>query len=282
MFETSCPPPIWINSFNNWDAVINPSNWGKRSFIDSGVKVPTYVIPLPIDFSKFQYTQHIISDKWTYLAIAVQLLDRKGVMRVAQLFRSNKMPSDTELIIKTIPKKQQVAMEVWMCPQVRLIQKSLPFEEYYSVLTNSHVSVNPSSGEGFAYIVGEAMAVGLCTLMTRYSALEDLLNNDCTVPIEPSAISPSQVFTTGGNDAKIDEEDLLKKMLWTYEHQEESLKMGKLASQWIYDYCNKEHIISDLSSIFDKLVLEIPRYCSLRNNNDDGWVDWQSVERSLM
>lgn len=281
MFETTMLPKLWTESFNQWDAIINPSKWGKQCFEDSGVKVPIYVNPLPINFDKFVFTEHK-EEEWTYIAIAVQLLDRKRIALVAELFENSYMPEDTKLILKTIPRRTQQELDVQISEQVHLIQLNLPFDEYYDLLKQSHVSVNPSSGEGFSYLSAESMATGLCTIMTDFSAMRDLLANDYTIGLK-NKVTPSDVFTTGGMDAKVDTDDLLTKMLWTYEHKEESLEMGRKSSEWIRQYCSSNKIVDNLKNIFSHLISTIPKSFSLYSPTDpiEKWIHWPSLERSL-
>jgi len=151
MYETSQLPLGWSAILNNWDEVIVPSTWGKQTFIESGVEVPIYVVPLPIDIDRFKFADRTVDD-WTYIAQSVQLKDRKNIGLVFEIFEKNKMPNDAKLILKTIPMHSHFEADLPLHPQVQFKQLSLSFEEYYKLLSSCHVSVNPSSGEGFGYI----------------------------------------------------------------------------------------------------------------------------------
>jgi len=257
MFETNTLPESWANSFNNWDTIINPSTWGKGCFINSGVIVPIEVIPLPIDFDKFKLYNRTLSDDtiWTYISQGVQLADRKNITLVAEAFESG-MPEDTHLILKTIPKSGQPELDLMILPQVRLLQKSLDFDEYYDLLTSAHVSVNPSAGEGFAYLVGESMATGMCTLMTKYSAMLDLLNNHCTLGIDCTETF-TKVFVTGGKDAAINTDSLKEQMLWTYNNKKEALEMGVESSKWIRRHCDNSIILDTIEDVLSKTCTSV-------------------------
>jgi glycosyltransferase involved in cell wall biosynthesis len=259
MFETTVLPTLWVNSFNNWDAVINPSDWGCECFRANGIIVPIYKVPLPINFDKFRYVERNLESDWIYLTQGVQLLDRKNVLLVAELFEDNKMPEDTRLIVKTIPRTGQPEFDVSLSEGIELIQTHLDFDDYYErILSKSHVSVNPSSGEGFSYLPAESMATGLCTIMTNFSAMTNLLENDCTLGID-CKITPTNVFVTGGLDADIDIEDMHKKMLWTYEHREEAMKMGRASARWIREYCNPDKIFNSIIEIFERCIEQTPK-----------------------
>ncbi len=151
MYESTILPKLWVDSINKWDIVINPSNWGSKTFKDSGVTTNIEVVPLPIDIEKFGYVERDYNETWNFITQSVQLTDRKNVILVKDVFDIG-MPDDTFLTIKTLPKHNQPQFDEFIHEQLRLVQCSLPFNEYFDLLTESHVSVNPSAAEGFGYL----------------------------------------------------------------------------------------------------------------------------------
>ena len=53
VFETDKIPSIWVNSLNEYDAVITFTKFGYKQIFNSGVTVPIYVVPHGVDFETF-------------------------------------------------------------------------------------------------------------------------------------------------------------------------------------------------------------------------------------
>ena len=256
MYESMPLISSWVESLNYWDHIIVPCEWNRKVFRDSGVVRPISVIPLPIDFDTFQLIERSPDDPWTYVVQAVQLSDRKNAPLVGELFLEGRMPSDTRLIVKTVPKGSTPEYE-FEVGQLILIQKNLTSGEYIDrVHRLAHVSVNPSSGEGFGYLAAESMATGLCTMMTRFSGFEELLHCRDTIPI-PCSLKSSRIVT-GGYDAEPDVEAMYRKMIWTYENREAALAMGERSAQWIRTFCNTSKIRSRLFNLLTELKKKVP------------------------
>lgn len=151
MYEASKLPDSWVNALNNWDLIINPSDWGCKCFEARGVSTKISKIPLWID-PYFEYKERDINSQRTYLSMGVQLTDRKNQMMVVNLFKDGKMPNDTKLLVKTTPVDRNNLDWHFVFDNVHLIQKDMEIEELRNLVYDSHISVNPSGGEGFGNI----------------------------------------------------------------------------------------------------------------------------------
>jgi len=271
MYESTLLPKLWVDSINKWDLVINPSAWGKNTFIASGVNVPIEIIPLPVNADKFRYIDRDINSDWVYLTQGVQLKDRKNVTMVADVFESG-MPDDSYLIVKTLPRADQPNFNLWVHNQLLLIQEAFEFNQYLDeILSISHVSVNPSSSEGFGYLSAESMATGMCTIISDYSAFKDQLVSGYCLPIKTfEALSNIAVY--GGNIGYPDFDDLKKQMLWTYENREKSIELGRLSRQFVIDNYSPSIIADRLVIEFEQVVKHIPKSLNLLTDDDDDRV----------
>lgn len=259
MYEASKLPQSWVDSLNNWDLIINPSDWGYKCFKDSGINTRIDVIPLWVD-PYFEYKEKDISAQWTYLSMGVQLTDRKNQLMVVNLFRNGKMPNDTKLIAKTIPidRNNLDWHFVDSDNNVHLIQKDMQVEELRDLVYDAHVSVNPSGGEGFGNLIGEHMLAGCCTILSNFSALTQLCSASCNLPLRCKEIQ-SPYNKLYGVIGEPDEEQLLELMLWTYEHREEALVLGEVASRWIKHDFSVDKFCSRLSATLELSVNSTPK-----------------------
>ena len=78
MNETTSLPKSWIETYNLFDAVINPSPWGVKCFKNDGVYKPVHFIPLCVNADKFKYVDRTIDEDWFFLAQSLKLIDRKN------------------------------------------------------------------------------------------------------------------------------------------------------------------------------------------------------------
>lgn len=257
MYEASKLPDSWVNALNNWDLIINPSDWGCKCFEAGGVITKISKIPLWID-PYFEYKERDINSQWTYLSMGVQLTDRKNQLVVVNLFKEGKMPNDTKLLVKTTPVDRNNLDWHFVFDNVHLIQKDMKIEELRDLVYDSHISVNPSGGEGFGNIPTEAMGAGCCTILSDYSALKELCNVKYNLPLKCKEI-PSPYRKLFGTIGEPDEEHLLELMLWTYEHKEEALKLGELSAQWIKNDYSIEKFCNRLNDALDSLVNSTPK-----------------------
>lgn len=259
MYEASKPPESWVDSLNNWDLIINPSDWGCKCFKDSGVNTRIDKVPLWVD-PYFEYKERDINAQWTFLSMGVQLTDRKNQLLVVNLFRDGKMPNDTKLIAKTIPVNHNNLDWHFVDSDnnVHLIQKDMEVKELRDLVYESHISVNPSGGEGFGNLVSEHMLAGCCTILSDFSALTQLCSTKYNLPLRCKEIqSPyRKLFGTMGEP---DEEHLLELMLWTYEHREEALELGKIASDWIKHDFSIDKFCNRLNATLTLLVNSTPK-----------------------
>jgi glycosyltransferase involved in cell wall biosynthesis len=80
------------------------------------------------------------------------------------------------------------------------------------------------------------MSTGLPVILMDYSGLSDVAKPDFAYPLEPDGyerVNPMQ--EQPGNWAKISIPQLMYWMRYVYEHQEEAMKKGKLASNEMYE-----------------------------------------------
>ncbi len=248
MSEATGVPQDWVTGMDNYDIILTPSRWGVNNYERAGTKTPVRLCHLCVDTDRFKYIKRDIhtDGKWVFLAQSVFPSDRKGIWAVEQYFSNGLMPADTFLIMKTRPDKGQQPFEQHVDEQVFMYYNTIPFDRMMSeVLVQSHVSVNPSSGEGFGYIPLEHQLTGMIAIQTNYSGMADTHNPLYNLPIEYREVF-SQLAAFGGKDAQPDYEHMYKQMLWTYENREKSLEMGRLASKWVAEQFSPTNFVNTL------------------------------------
>ena len=261
MWESTRIYSRWVDVFNDWDLVLVPCDGNVQGFLESGVCVPVEKLWLPVCVGKLPYFERDVEGDWTFLAQAVSIDDRKAIYDVAELFTDGKMPSDTKLIIKTISPFEGLQFDIWLNDQVRLVQGRLPLETYFEeILKQPQVTVNPSAGEGFGYLAAEPMATGMAAIVSDFMGLAEFLHvkPPIAIPFETKLIDSPTAFYHG-QIAFVSQDEIKKKMLFTYEHREETLEMGKRAANWVRTHCHPQRIANLLLERLETLIQQVPK-----------------------
>lgn len=286
MWESTRLPSFFIPIINRYDHICNPSKWGKETFERNGISQPIDIVPLGVDNDKFHYLNRYVATKghpWTFFIQSVQLLDRKNAFKCLQLFVSDKstkskLPSDTRLIIKTIPFPITTGTQIdlWITPQVHFIEKPLEWDELIDLHKDCHISVNPTSGEGFGLIPMETMATGMATIVTNYSGITEWADAEYVMLLDYIEI-PTH-FDVCSYWAKPNMDQCLKYMLWTYEHQDEALALGQRASSWVRSTWTYDKTAEKLIAVFERLIKTIPKRVSAWKPTDP-IEEWFRIDR---
>jgi len=244
MLETDGVPATWIQYINTGLTELwVPSTFNQQTFSKSGVKVPIRVIPLGIDTDKFNpLVQPIIpkGNKYTFLCIC-EWGERKNVhllMRAFQAEFNKKEPVQILLKISSFDPSVNVEKEIgqYDLRNVMLLSREFDTHQIASLYRSADCFVLPSSGEGWGLPYMEAMACGLATIGTNWSANLDFMNNDNSYLIDVERIVPAMArcsLYAGFNWALPNVSHLRKLMRQVYEDRDESQRKGMIASKYV-------------------------------------------------
>ena len=268
MSETTGLPQLWIDCLNTWDICLNPSQWGTNCF-QSLLSVPTQWIGFIHDVEKYPYIKRDIHGDWYYLAMGLGFMDRKNLNMVMELFMNHHFPSDAKLTIKITPNAGEPNQFTNNGP-IAILYGHLPTENLNALYAMSHISVNPSRGEGIGLIAAEGGLSGMCPIISNFSALTEF---EHTLKIEGDVVE-SPYIMQGGNDFEPNLESLLKQMIWTYENREAAMEMGRLASESYRKQFNPHAFIGRLHAIFERQIAKHKkrRLASRNPNFNEEWL----------
>ncbi|MDD6481305.1 MAG: glycosyltransferase [Lachnospiraceae bacterium] len=267
MLETTGIPKEWVRQCNMMDEVWVPSSFNVRTFRDSGVKVPIYTIPLGVDINYYNpqiksYKKH---NKYTFLSV-FEWGERKApevLLRAYSRAFSNK--DDVVLLCKVINNDPSINVEEEVRklnlptdgPEIIFLHNT-KFADYEmaTLYRSADCFVIPTRGEGWGMPILEAMACGLPTIATNWSAHKDFYNETNGYPIELNGLIDAKAkcpYYTGFQWADPSEEHLMHQMRYVFEHQDEAAEKGRKAaeevqSKWTWENAAKK-IIDRLNAI---------------------------------
>lgn len=245
MLETTGIPQEWVRQANLMDEVWVPSTFNVKTFKDSGVTVPIYVIPLGIDPNYFNpriksYKKH---SKYTFLTV-FEWGERKAPEKILRAFsKAFSKKDDVLLICKVFNNDGSVNVEHEI--QKLNLPKDGPdiiflynckIDDYQmpTLYRSADCFVLPTRGEGWGMPILEAMACGLPVIATNWSSQVDFMNESNSYPLNVKKLIDAQAkcpYYKGFQWADPDEEHLIYLMQHVFKNQEEARLKGIEASK---------------------------------------------------
>ena len=267
MLETTGIPKEWVRQANMMDEVWVPSQFNVETFRNSGVTVPIHIIPLGIDPNYFNpkiksYKKH---SKYTFLSI-FEWGERKAPEVLLKAYsRAFKKTDDVLLLCKVFNNDKSVNVNTQIQnlnlpadgPEiVFLYNQNIQDYQMPTLYRSADCFVLPTRGEGWGMPILEAMACGLPTIATGWSAQKDFFNDKNGYLINVKQLIDAKAkcpYYDGFQWADPDEDHLVELMQYVYEHRDEAAQKGKYAAEeakklWTWDAA-ADKIITRLNAI---------------------------------
>lgn len=224
----------WVDRINAMAACFVPSAYLIDVFRSSGVTVPLYQVRQGINPEKFPF---IYREKKPIFRFGTcgWMDQRKNWKEMVQAFSSEFDEDEpVELWIKNT--NNTFGFEQATDPRVKIIDKLMTFPEMLDFYGDLDCFLFPSRAEGSGMPPREAMATGLPVILTNWSGLTEICDEKYNYPLTPLAIDLPDYRgdEQPGFQARIDVQELMYWMRYVYEHREEALEKGRLASEWMH------------------------------------------------
>jgi glycosyltransferase involved in cell wall biosynthesis len=251
-FETTLIPGSWVSKINSFDLLITPCEQNIKMFRDSGVKIPIELVRWGVTDGKFKKAErnNTTFTFGTHGALSI----RKGTDLLVEAFkRAFTKGENVKLICKTSNSHYHFMAKD---PRIEEIVGPVTHEElmdqYFSKID---VGVYPATGEGFGLGALECLSTGAPAIVTGWGGQMEYYDPKCCLKLKYDMV-PAEDFTKSvykeqcGDWAKPQIDDLVEKLRWCYEHQEEVKKMGEYG----YEYVQKEWLWSKKIKEFHKVL----------------------------
>lgn len=243
----------WVQLCNKMDALLVPSQYLVEVFQNCGVTVPIRVVKQGVDPKKFPYLKRPKKQVFTFGTIGY-MDGRKNWRDLVQAFCSEfSLFEPVELIMKNSNKYFEHFD--FTDRRIRIINEHLSFEQVRELYRSFDCFVFPSHAEGSGMPPREAMATGLPTILTNWSGLSEVCNQEYNYPITPVAIDfpDERGSEQPGFQARLDVPELMYWMRYVYEHRDEAAEKGRKASEWIHTEWNWDVCANDLMGKVEEL-----------------------------
>ena len=228
VWETTRINPFGAKIFSWFDEVWVPSEFSKKTLLDSGVTSKVFVIPHIVarkNYNKEFYNQHK-KDKFTFYYIGTYIA-RKNIGMLVNSFKAEfQGEPNVRLLLKiTLFEHNRARLEKEVLalasdsPEVTVIIDDLGTDQISSLHELGTCVVSATRGEGFGLVEAEAQAHGNRVISTGFGAFKELAREqDIQVPYRLVPVSGDH--ETLGFDyqfwAEPSEQDLRKAMRRAY------------------------------------------------------------------
>lgn len=258
-WETTKLPEVWIKPINKMNEIWTSSEAMAKVFRASGVKIPIYWFPQPINiydadrnFGKYEVQNH----KGFMFYSVFQWIKRKnpealiraywkafqGINNVSLLlktYRVNYSEPEFDRIIEEI-KDLRLKQVQTHYPKILLVKRLMTRNNLMRLHATGECYVSADRGEGWNRVVHEAMLMGKPVISTARGGIHEYLNNDLyyRVPSSYVDVSPESWISWYQKEqqwAEVDSETLIKTMRYVFYNQDEAKQKGKKAKEFIKD-----------------------------------------------
>ncbi len=201
-------PEKYVMEFNYFlDGVTCASAEVQKSLIDSGVFIPTRVVPLSRPIESLTKSSHNSSKNLSNFVFlhSSSCFPRKGVDVLIRSFESEfSEDQDVYLVIKTFPNPHQNVNEMLseiknnnVRSRIKVIDHDMTSSEIVELYGDADCLVQPSRGEGFGLPIFEAQSLGLKVIATKWGGHTDFYLDQNKYGVEYSMDYSDSHVSTG-------------------------------------------------------------------------------------
>lgn len=241
MLEVDGVPASWVQYCNGYLTELwVPSTFNQETFRKSGVRVPIRVVPLGVDTDRFNpHVRPLIArnDKFRFLCVC-EMGERKNVHLLMRAFQAEFGKNEkVELLLKIANNDPAINVERELAQyDLRNIMLMMQFYDVHqmpSLFASADCFVLPSSGEGWGLPYAEAMACGLPTIGTNWSANTDFMNSSNSYLLKVEKMVPAIArcpLYSGFHWALPDVKHMRQLMREVYQNRDAAKQVGQKAS----------------------------------------------------
>ena len=184
MIESTQIPREWVDILNkNFDAVIVPDEWLIQVYTSSGVRIPIFVLPLPLyleDFLKKPIKKYIPARPFTFGTSAACSRGKNLELLIDAFKKEFGSNPHVQLVIHSRGGAQfehiKIKIAQLASTNIRGIFRPIAHEYYVHFMSNIDCYVQISQGEGYSITPREALALGKPCILSNNTAHTTICN----------------------------------------------------------------------------------------------------------
>jgi glycosyltransferase involved in cell wall biosynthesis len=245
MWEADHLPTQWVEAINhmNCNRIVVPHVWVEEMFKASGINKPIIVLTPGIDKVTYKLARRDGGHDFRFLQMG-RMEPRKNIEATLKAFRKafpiTQFPQ-VKLVVKTRPDAvpKTILNYIQADNRISCMSTDVSEQELVKLFHHCHCFVYPSMGEGFSQPPRNAIATGMPTIVTQWSAMRDV-PGAVHVPPAKMVPMPTNSFVCGEESrckmAYVDPDDLALVMQDVYQNYKQyveyTIEGGKTALSW--------------------------------------------------
>jgi len=189
MFETTRIAESWVKDLNNYfDAVVVPDEFFIKVYVDSGVKIPIFVLPIGLYLDDFLNTKPKEKVNKPFVFGCMSSFDKRKNMETIIKSFFIEFGNSKEVLLKIngrayFNKELEILLKNLNSTNIQITNKELTWQDYINFMYSFDCYVALAKGEGFSIPPREAMALGIPCIITNNTAQKTLCNTGFVRPI---------------------------------------------------------------------------------------------------
>lgn len=257
-WESSQVPPGWVNALNTFAAVSVGSQFVKDVFAAEGVQAPIRVHPLGVE-AAFTWRPRPLQRPLIFLVFSDRYeggVDRKGAFLALDAFvNAFGDRQDVHLVLKSRAGSKPIDVTN---RNVTCLSADLTFQELSNLYAACDVMIFASKGEGFGIPPREFAATGGVPLVTDWGGLHDGVKQyayPLKYTLEPAWKKDPWFAGQGGDWAKADKQDLMRKMIALANHDRVFLHhVGRKFSDYALQTYSWDRFARDVFATYQEVL----------------------------
>lgn len=254
MWESTRLPKAAVTAINNCKAAIVPSQWCRDVYIDSGIKVPIYKVPLGVDSVLYRPPQ--VREKKDVIVFGASSRfcndgnPRKNVIETIEGFKlAFEGKNDVRLLIKGYDAK---AIDV-DDPRIQVVSEFWSESKLANWYQSLDCFINIPRGGGWELHVHEAMLCGAVPIVLNYSSSLEFVTNGCGYLVDYNTVAADwHVYKGCGEWALPNMDHYVHTLRHVYDHRDE-LEPKRHKARMAVEHLTWENA----SEILDRTLLDI-------------------------
>lgn len=258
-WETDRMDPAWVWNCNLMDEIWTGSESNKKAFEKSGVKVPIWIFPQPIDIAfsegkKNKWKIKGVSDS-TYLFFSVfQWIERKNPKALIEAYlKEFSGRENVGLLIKTYKEiftkqeRNEIFNEIaiWKkdigkndAPPIYINVELMDKEDVWRLYETGDCFVLPHRGEGWGIPTVEALLFGKPVIATDAGGVYDWLTKECyyglpSTEVKVAGMEWAPWYRKNQKWREVNVGELRKMMRSAFENREEAKERGEMGKNFV-------------------------------------------------
>ncbi len=248
MIESDALPPQSVTILNSkFDAVIVPDEFQKVVYSNSGVKIPIFVLPMPLLLDDFLAKPVKIAPNvpFTFGTSAV-FEPRKNHALLLDAFAAEfgnnphvKLRLHGRFGFPEIIESIRNNIKLYNLTNVEVLDHALPYNSYVDFMSSLDCYVFLSKGEGFSMTPRESMALGIPCILSNNTAHITMCKTGLVKSVEPT-ITRTAYYATYKQNAGMEYDcsikDVRAALRDVYSNYKHYLSLAAKSKNWVQRY----------------------------------------------